>query len=199
MYFLFLCLIISINILILCQATGNQSLLYNKSLLTSSSFVVNGIKNNKILNKKRLDFWGINSKNKNFPKLFSVNPLNKKNFVIKNGNDDKQIKIRLAKSEDAKALFSLIKELAEFHKMSKTIRISAEQIEKDLNSGFLHSLIAFGEKGEVAAYALYYLYGSSTKSMGKGGKSVTFLYKFTISLNCYLEFKIKIKVIKVPQ
>nr|CAD2171143.1 unnamed protein product [Meloidogyne enterolobii] len=51
--------------------------------------------------------------------------------------------------------------------MSRTIRITAEQIEKDLNSGFMHSLIAFGDKGEVAAYALYYLYGSSTKGIGQ--------------------------------
>jgi len=36
-------------------------------------------------------------------------------------------------------------------------------LKKIFSSGFMHSLVAFGSKGEMAAYALYYLPGSSTQ------------------------------------
>uniref|UniRef100_A0A1I8BCH9 N-acetyltransferase domain-containing protein n=1 Tax=Meloidogyne hapla TaxID=6305 RepID=A0A1I8BCH9_MELHA len=84
---------------------------------------------------------------------------------ISNGHllNDQQIKIRSAKPDDAKALRSLIQELADHQDMPDGPRISAEQIAQDFNSGFMHSLVAFGSKGEMAAYALYYLPGSSTQ------------------------------------
>jgi ribosomal protein S18 acetylase RimI-like enzyme len=78
-------------------------------------------------------------------------------------NNDQQIKIRLAKSDDAKALRSLIQELADHQEMPDGPRITAEQISQDFSSGFMHSLVAFGSKGEMAAYAVYYLPGSSTQ------------------------------------
>lgn len=84
---------------------------------------------------------------------------------ISNGHspNDQQIKIRLAKPDDAKVLRSLIQELADHQEMPDGPRISAEQIAQDFSSGFMHSLVAFGSKGEMAAYALYYLPGSSTQ------------------------------------
>jgi hypothetical protein len=79
-----------------------------------------------------------------------------------------KIHIRPAKPEDGKQLRALIQELADHQDMPDGPRIGAEQIAEDFRSGAMHSMVAIGPKGEMAAYAVYYLQPSSS-SRGQVG------------------------------
>lgn len=83
--------------------------------------------------------------------------------------------IRFAKKEDVGSIFSLIKELAEFEKLSDQISTSESELEKTLfgDGNFVEILIAEFE-GKIVGYALFFKNFSTF--LGKPGIYLEDLY-----------------------
>lgn len=64
------------------------------------------------------------------------------------------IKIRKGEIEDFSAIFSMIKELAEFEKAPEKVKNSVERMRKEQD--FFLTLVAEKDDGEVVGFALFY-------------------------------------------
>lgn len=64
--------------------------------------------------------------------------------------------IQPAQPADAPVLFALVRELAAFERLEHEVTGSAEQLERSLERGECQALLARGEDGEAAGFALYF-------------------------------------------
>ncbi|XP_057662799.1 thialysine N-epsilon-acetyltransferase-like [Diorhabda carinulata] len=70
-------------------------------------------------------------------------------------NGTPNLSVRSAKQQDMKAVFQMIKELAEWEKMSHKLRLDEEQLTKDFINKAFHSLVVEAEDRSLVGYAIY--------------------------------------------